>query len=380
MTYTLLPEILEHIFFLAYEHVLDEPSKADYRAIAGLSRLCSAWLIPAQRILFRTVTIRSSEEAIAFRNVLVKAKYGDDKGLAHVVRSIWTLRLTSSAVLSPNRLAVIIGLCPALQILRLDFHDLPSLRISGKPRDLREYDTQTLAFMARTSTVRALHFSGSLRTAIDLIKAWPSLEHVYIKAAVDPSITLTEQLINRFYEFRWEGVGEDQGHSLWKQLLGNSHQSLHILQLNHLPPPLEFDELLQSVPNLRSLRLPDCSPIHGAALQHCAMLQELMISQPPRYLALWNVRHKLQHLAFTFDTAMPQEDLDLLTQFICKSPGVENVSIHRGDSPVTWGGELRRSCLERGIGIRMSSHLTKVNPFWEVSYLVYFPPLSEVLV
>lgn len=370
MTYRLLPEILEHIFQLTFHEILDEPTRSDYRSMAGLSLLCSAWLIPAQRILFRTVTIRSSEQAISLRNVLVNAKYGEDKGLAHVVRSIWTLRLTSSAVLSPNRLAVIIGFCPALQILRLDFNDLPPSKNAFK-RDPKDYDAQTLAFMARTSTVRALHYSGSLQTAVDLLKAWPALEHVYIKSPLDPTVTLAEPLINRFYEFRWEHVEGSGGHSLWKQLLGNSYESLNILQLDYLPPPLEFSALLQSLPNLRSLRLPSCSFEHAPSLQHCTHLQELMFLNHPRSSILRNVQHRLQHLVFAFDPNMSTEtdELDRLVEFVCKTPGVENVSVYRGDTSSEWGKRLRKPCEERGIVVRMTSllaHWAKSNVFWEV--------------
>ncbi|TRM70422.1 hypothetical protein BD626DRAFT_533689 [Schizophyllum amplum] len=182
----LVYDILEHAALTP----ATEPDRATLRASA---LVCSSWLVPAQRLLFRHVALRDASAADTFRVTMER-----QPALAAAVRSLRaTVDRNQPDGLSELTFAHVVKCCPRLETVHLALFGPAADVATNADRNTTDsvgLDVDTLALLAAGPRISALHlanWSADATVLFDLLAAWSNCVRALSLAGVPPVLPLT---------------------------------------------------------------------------------------------------------------------------------------------------------------------------------------------
>ena len=359
-------EIVLNIIEAAY---YDDSLQTDDRLLQNCSLVCRQWSAPAQRLLFRHVTLRTQHAYLAFQRAVDRStERGRMLGDA-VVRLRVLLDHNQPFGLSQHAFAHAVTLCPNLYELNLSLYGRPSpgQDVIGEPTASRmrraapSFGDDTLALLRSGPRITALQFcnwSENRQSLIQLLDVWPTTLRSLVVSGVPPQLPPASSLSPFPCQLRELRMNFQATPSLdfIKWLLHHSTHSLRVLELEREPSPDLLDHLVHAYGStLESLSLPVCgSHDHALAVQSCRRLREFKVESawvsPMVYRKL---PASLQHVALGLDcdTAL-QPILDMVRS----RDALSCVSVQVWD-----GGEqhpqlpaLKLVCASRGVDLRLT--------------------------
>lgn len=357
-------EIVLNIMEAAYYNDNLEPND---ELLKHCALVCRDWSTPAQKLLFRSVTLRTQTAYLAFRHAVDRsAGRGRMLGDA-VVRMRVVLDHNQPFHLSQRSFAHAVTLCPNLYELNLALYGCgaPGQDIVGVPdvsrmrRSAPSFDECSLALLKSGPRISALNFSNwseNSQSITQLLDVWPTLKSLAISgtppqlssASSEPFPCALEELRMNFQTA--------PSLDFMKWLLHNSTDSLRILELEREPSSALLDYLVESHgATLESLALPACGTHdHALAIQHCQQLRELKIENPwASPMVYRKLPQVLQHVALGLDRSTA---LQPVLEIVKSRESLKVVTVH-----VWEGGDfhpqlsaLKIACAYRGIDLRMT--------------------------
>ncbi|PCH34389.1 hypothetical protein WOLCODRAFT_135684 [Wolfiporia cocos MD-104 SS10] len=336
---------------------------------AACALVCRAWSVPAQKLLFRHVALRSGPACAAFA-LAVDPATPRGRMLGAAVRTMRaTLDPSQPYALGQRAFARAVTLCPNLDTLSLALYGRDSASAAGTGADSGPaerpkvpascFSERTLALLRSGPRIRALqlnNWSDDAAVLAQLLGVWPSLASLAI-AGTPPQLpgsspaplpcTLAELSMNFQTQPSLEFV---------KWLLQNSKASLRTLEFAR-EPSLDMLEHLAADhgATLQSLALPTyCGHDGVAALRTCRALRELRVENawvPP---ALVNaLPGKMEHLAFGIDDTTA---LAPVVSAIKRSAALKAVTVHmwRGGEQNPKVNAVKIACARLGVELRIT--------------------------
>ncbi|KAJ6520158.1 hypothetical protein C8R45DRAFT_51069 [Mycena sanguinolenta] len=345
-------------------------SQLDAHLLKQCALVCRDWSIPAQKLLFSSVSLATERSCAAFIAAVDRVT-PRGRMLGDAVRRMRVvLDHNQPFGLSEQAFAHAVIACPNLLELNLALYGCasPGKDEVGLPDVLRmqrpapSFDETTLDLFKAGPRIRALHFSNwseNHDSIIQLLDVWPSLKSLRISGAppklpptsLEPFPAALEELRMNFQ------TSPNVDFAKW--LLHNSTSSLRALELEREPSPELLDYLVEAHGDtLRSLALPVCTSHHHArAVSKCTQLRELRVESPFVTPLLYkHLPGQLQHVALTldFDTTL-QPVIDALRT----SESLKAVTLHVWESgernaklPV-----LKLACAYHGVDLTITKDI-----------------------
>ncbi|KAL0951970.1 hypothetical protein HGRIS_008622 [Hohenbuehelia grisea] len=340
------------------------------RLLKDCALVCRNWSVPAQKLLFSNVTLRTERAARAF---LAAVNRSSDRGRMlgdAVIRMRAVLDHNQPQHLSQHSFAFAVQACPNLYELNLAMYGcgVPGSDVVGVPdmsrmrRIAPSFDARTLAVLKSGPRIRALNFSNwsdNRHSVMQLLDVWPSLTSL-VMSGTAPQLPSASQLPFRcaLHELRMNFQAAPSLDFV-KWLLHNSADSLRILELEREPTQELLDYLVDvHGPSLQSLALPACgSHEHALAIQRCRALRELKLESPwVSPMVFRRLPDELQHVALGIDR---DTALQPVIETVKSRPYLGVVTAH------LWaGGEqhpqlpaLKIACAYRGVELRLTNDI-----------------------
>ncbi|KAF8644245.1 hypothetical protein AX16_008600 [Volvariella volvacea WC 439] len=372
-------EVILSIIEAAY---YDHSFEPDTRLLTNCALVCRSWRLPAQRLLFTHVTLRSQWAFDAFKYAVdPSTSTGRILGGA-VVRLRVILDQNQPFCLSQSQFAEAVSLCPNLYDLNLALYGsgVPGEDVIGSPNSSRmqrsapAFDDETLRVLktaTNNATLTSLSFanwSENHQSVNQLLDVWPKLKSLVISgtppqlphhaggigdASSEPHFPChLEELRMNFQNYPSVGWLE------W--LLHNSVDSLRVLELEREPTSEVLEYLVDAYGrSLWSLALPSCGTHEQAvAVKKCPVLKEVKLESAWACPIIFKgLSDTIEHLAFGLDRdSALQPVLDLVRTKEGSGRKLKVVTVHVWD-----GGDqhpqlsaLKIACAYRGIDLRLS--------------------------
>ncbi|KAG5644158.1 hypothetical protein DXG03_009053 [Asterophora parasitica] len=326
--------------------------------------VCRAWSLPAQKLLFSSVTLRSETACSSFRGAInPSTERGRVLGSA-VVRLCIIMDHNHPFGLSQHSFANAVTSCPKLFELKLALYGsaAPGEDLIGVPdvsrmrRPAPSFDDHTLSLLRSGPMISALQFSNwseNQHSITQLLDVWPALKYLAISGTPpQPPSPFLEPFRCSLEELRMN-FQSPPSFDFMNWLLHNSSDTLRILAFEREPST----QLLEHLTNvhgatLSSLSLPSCHlPDHASAVQKCHQLRELRFENPMVSPKLWKaIPTTLQHVALgvNINTSM-QPVIDLIKT----SDSLKAVSICTSSNGAqhTLFPVVKMACAYQGIGL-----------------------------
>ncbi|KIY50488.1 hypothetical protein FISHEDRAFT_71542 [Fistulina hepatica ATCC 64428] len=314
-------EIVMTILDAAYFTYDAEPDRHLLRACA---LVCRAWSLPAQKLLFTHVVLRSHANYLSFRDALESLSPYRHVLANSVLRLQVSLDHTQPSGLSQRSFAHAVTLCPNLYELHVSVYGriATSQEAPGISRNTSlqpTFEQPTLALLRSGPRVKSLHFSNwsddrdALLQLLDVYCS--SLQYLDIRGTaprVSPS-RASQPFPSRLTRL---SVGARLPLDFAEWLLHHSADTLDTLSFEREPPSDVFHYLLDKFGHrLQSLGLPSCGQHeHAQAVSQCHSLKELKIAgswtTPQLYRKL---PCDVQHIALCVDA---DSSLQGLVEFV----------------------------------------------------------------
>lgn len=336
-------EILEAAYY-------DDNMEPDVAFLANCALVSKAWSLPAQKLLFRHVHLRSNSAFLAFRSTVDRST---DRGRVlgdAVLRMRVTLDHNHPDRLTNDAFANAVLLCQNLYELDISLYgqgasEQDSSDASVTQRTVPSLDAGVLNLLRSGPRIHALklaNWSDSDHLPIQLLSGiWPSLTSVVLKglpprlpADVDALVPFRCNLSEIRMNFQ---VPPKLDFVRW--LLQDSVRSLRIVEFEREPSSELLDFIVhQHGSSLESLSIPSCSSIEMvSAVQRCERLKELKLESPTLTPLLFKqLPSSVEHLAFGMDVDTP---LHIIVKYIKEMDNVKTVTVHY------WDGGERHSLL-----------------------------------
>src|ERR1700722_5756374 len=329
------PQIPLQIIITILESTCHPQNPFNNSHLLNCALVSTLWSLPAQKLLFRNVTLRNHHAYLAFQAALTNST----TLATSVHRILVVLDHNQPYGISQHSFAHALTLCPNLYYLHLslfgraepgkDIIGLPDLHRMRRPAP--SFNHITLSLLKSGPKITALHFSNwsenrhSLNQLLDL---WVSLKSLVI-TGTPPE--LSSPYPGTLHHFRINCQSPPSIDYI-QSLLSNSTNSLRTIELEREPSTDLLNHLIQSHRHqLHSLALPACgSHDHTLAVRSCEQLRELKIENPwVSPIAYRKLPTVLRHLALGLDgdTALqpvidlvnsrPSSSLALITIRIC---------------------------------------------------------------
>ncbi|KAJ7754962.1 hypothetical protein DFH07DRAFT_959537 [Mycena maculata] len=296
-------------------NIIEEAQYDDPRVLKQCALVCRDWSVPAQKLLFSSVTLATQNACVAF---IVAVDRATPRGrmLADAVRRMRVvLDHNQPFGLSQQSFAHAVTACPNLFELNLAIYGCasPGKDVVGLPDVLRmrrpapSFSETTLDLLRAGPRITALQFSNwseNHHSITQLLDVWPSLKSLTV-SGTPPQLPSTSlgPLPCALEELRMN-FQTSPSVDFMKWLLHNSTTSLRVLKLEREPSSELLDFLVEAHRDtLRSFALPACtSHDHAQAVHKCEQLQELRVENawvtPLLYKRL---PAGLEHLALALD-------------------------------------------------------------------------------
>ncbi|TFK56394.1 hypothetical protein OE88DRAFT_11250 [Heliocybe sulcata] len=278
-------ELIMHILEAGYYSADLQP---DDQLLRNCALVCRAWTGPAQKLLFRSVTLRNESAFDSFKLALDAGRQLADS----VLRMRVVLDHNQPGHLSEASFAAAVAACPKLYELGLFIYGRgDSIGVGHNDRGAISDSEATVApaFSGRTVSllrsgprVAALQYSSSCAEdeyLFQLLDAWPTVASLEVRGVpprlpLHASISYSGSLEELHMNFQSKPSTDFMN---W--LLQNSGRSLRVLDLEREPS----NDLLQHLVGrhagtLESLALPSCGSKEGAAvIGQCGKLREFRV-------------------------------------------------------------------------------------------------------
>jgi hypothetical protein len=297
------------------EEACDDQQQPTAQFLKQCALVCRDWSIPAQKLLFSSVSLATQKSCVAFTAAVDRATpRGCMLGDA-VLRMKVVLDHNQPSGLSHHSFAHAVIACPNLLELNLALYGCssPGKDVVGLPDVLRmrrpapSFDENTLDLLRAGPSIRALQFSNWSENSLSisqLLDVWPSLKSLTVSGTPPklPSTSLgpfpcaLEELRMNFQT--------SPSVDFMKWLLHNSTLSLRVLELEREPSAELLDFMVEAHGRtLRSLALPACtSHDHALAVHKCLQLRELRVENPWATPLLYKrLPAGMQHVALALD-------------------------------------------------------------------------------
>lgn len=331
-------EIITHILEAAY---YDENFEVDVITLTNSALVCNAWAAPAQNLLFRSVTLRSSTGFSSFREAVNPCTRRGKMLGNSVVRLKVIVDHNHPDQLSHRALSLAFCLCPNLYEFDLALYGclVPGHYRDGNTGGVRtfraapSFDAGTLDLLRNGPHIRSLKFSNwsdNDQLAFQLLSGvWSSLVSVSLKGTPPRLPALeTETPIPFSSHFLKElrlGFHTVPNPDFIRWLLSNTGRSLQCLEIDRDLGVLYLDSILSpSAHSVESLFIPSCMTREEVAIvEKCDRLKEFRFESPVfSPILLERLPKTIEHLALTVSRETP---LYLVIKFV-KSRSGSNLS------------------------------------------------------
>ncbi|KAJ7651613.1 hypothetical protein DFH06DRAFT_1331566 [Mycena polygramma] len=351
----------------SYDHQSGDASTAHFLTQCAL--VCRDWAVPAQKILFSSVSLASQRACVAFTAAVDPATPRGRMLRNSVLRMRVVLDHNQPFGLSQQSFAHAVVACPNLLELNLALYGCasPGKDVVGLRDILRtapSFDESTLDLLKSGPPIRALQFSNwseNNHSITQLLDVWPSLKSLTVSGtppklpstSIGPFPCALEELRMNFQT--------SPSVDFMKWLLHNSTLSLRVLELEREPLSELLEYLVEAHGGtLRSLAIPACtSHEHAQAVQKCLKLQELRVENPWMTPVLYRgLPAGLQHVALALDQ---DTNLQPVLDAVRSGKSLQAVTLQ-----VWEGGErnpqlpvLKLVCAYRGIGLVITKDIRR---------------------
>ncbi|TDL19433.1 hypothetical protein BD410DRAFT_822193 [Rickenella mellea] len=362
-------EIIIAILEAAY---FDEDSRPDFRLLSNCALVCRDWTEPAQKLLFRHVSLTTQGAVNSFQASVssrrMGQKHGDSVTRLHII-----LDFNDPNRIYPQSLIQTIIPCPHLYELDLSLYGTdPRRGVVDHPNALRmfknapDFDDETLELLRGGPQISALHFSNwsdNFHCTSQLLSVWPSVKFLTLTGCKtqfprthSPPCKLRHLRLN----FQ---VTPSVDFMQW--LLHDSKGSLRSLEMDREPPVELLDHIVRDHgQTLGSLAIPTCrSYDYGVSIERCEILREFRIESPwfsP--MAVKTLPRTLEHLAFGVDRNTPIHAI-LQAVKACRKLRLLTVHFWHGGETHAMIPTLVKECAQRRIDIVTTTDITHFRTF-----------------
>lgn len=360
-------EIIMTILQLVYNN---DNLEIDIAMLKSCSLVCHAWSLPAQKLLYRDVTLQSQRALESFVGAVDRSS---QRGWV-LGDSVKRLRIimdhNQPSGIHQHSFALTVSLCPNLTGLALSLYGCvaPGKDIVGAPDQLRMrrpaplFDEQTIQLLTSGPEITALEFnnwSENEQTTTQLLRVWPTLKSLSISGtapqlAATPSDPLPCALERLRLNFQ---TPPSNDYMRW--LLDCSSETLRVLEFDREPSVHLLEYLLNSHRStLRSLSLPSVSSREQAsAIQKCSQLRELRTERPSVLPLLYRkLPESLEHMAFGIDR---DSVLHAVLEVVKNGTSLKTVAVHiwAGGESHNQLSKLKIGCAWRGVDLTITSNM-----------------------
>jgi hypothetical protein len=357
-------EIVLNIIEAAY---YDADLQPDDKLLQHCSLVCKTWSVPAQKLLFRHVTLRTQSAYSAFQLAVDRSTERGRMLGDSVVRMRVVLDHNQPFGLSQRAFAHAVTLCPNLYEMNLALYGCctPGQDVVGEPalsrmrRPAPSFDEQSLSLLRSGPHITAFQFSNwseNQQSLNQLLNVWPTLKSLVV-SGMPPQLSSasSEPLPCALRELRMN-FQAPPSLDYMKWLLHNSTGTLRVLELEREPSSDLLEYLLEAHGStIQSLALPVCgSHDHALAVQKCYQLKEFRIESPwVSPMVYRKLPRVLQHVALGLDcdTAL-QPVLDIVKSR--ESLSAVTIQVWDGGEQHPQLPALKMACAYRGIELRMT--------------------------
>jgi hypothetical protein len=358
-------EIVLNIIEAAY---YDHDAQAtDTLLLRQCALVCRDWCTPAQRLLFRNVTLREQSAYLAFRQAVDRSRpRGKMLGDA-VVRLRIVLDHNQPFGLKQHSFAHAVTLCPNLCELNLALYGCgaPGGDVVGIPDISRmqrlapSFDDTALSLLRSGPCITTLQFSNwseNRQSITQLLDVWPTLKALVMSGTPPQLPSSSSEPFPCALEALRMNFQVAPSLDFMKWLLHNSADSLRLLEFEREPSSDLLHYFVDAHGSkLQSLAMPACSSNeHALAVQKCQQLRELRIESPwVSPMIFRRLPEVLRHVALGLDK---DSALQPVLDIVKSRKSLEAVTVH-----VWHGGELhpqlpalKIACAFRGIDLRIT--------------------------
>ncbi|KAK7040191.1 hypothetical protein VNI00_009997 [Paramarasmius palmivorus] len=337
--------------------------------LKSCSLVCREWSMPAQKQLFRHVTLNTQTACLAFKDAVDPAT---ERGRV-LGGAVFSMRASidhnQPFGLSQKTFAHAVILCPNLHELSIALYGCgaPGSDIVGSPDVLRmrrsapSFDEETLALLRSGPRISSLCFrnwSENSQSLFQLLGVWPSLKSLVISGtapelpdpASEPFPCALSSLRTNFQT--------SPSVDFFKWLLHNSSDSLRILEFERELSPIVLEYLIDTHrETLESIVLPTCSREASRALRRCEKLKRYSVEDALSSTGVYkNLPEELERVAFGLNK---DTQLQSILDIIKTRQSLTAVTVHMWN-----GGELHRqlaslktTCALRGIDLELTQDI-----------------------
>jgi hypothetical protein len=356
----LVLDIMEAAYF-------NDDLQPNTQLLRNCTQVCKAWRLPAQKLLFRSVTLRSQSAYYAFKKAVNPST---DTG-RELARAVVRMRLTIDPN-QPNGLkeysfARAVHMCPSLFELSLSLYGcatpggdaVGAMDTSRVQRCSPCFDKRVIQLLEsgpKISALQVTNWSDNHQCITQLLNVWPAISSLAIGGAPPRLCSPTPAPIP--CELRELRMNFQSPPSLAfvKWLLHNSSNSLRILELERETPPHIFDYLTEAhCSSLESLTLPSCTSHElSHTIKRWGQLKEIKTENPWVSPMIYKgLPGALEHIALGLDgnTAL-QPVLDAIKT--CESLKAITVHVWDGGDNHPQLCSLKIACAYQGIDLRFT--------------------------
>ncbi|KZT22622.1 hypothetical protein NEOLEDRAFT_1157641 [Neolentinus lepideus HHB14362 ss-1] len=363
-------EIIMHILEAGY---FSDEFKPDDQLLRNCALVCRVWSGPAQKLLFRSVTLR---DQLAFDSFKLAIDSSSDKGTMladSVVRMRVVLDHNQPGHLSETSFARAVASCPKLYELGLFIYGRgPSGGCSGIGNDVRDsivdstlsrpspsFSRNTLSRLRLGPRIAALQYGSSCADdeyLFQLLDVWPSVRSLEVRG-VPPQLPATASIsYSGALEELHMNFQSKPSTDFMNWLLQNSGRSMRILDLEREPSNDLLEHLVgRHASTLESLALPSCCSRESAAVVgQCEKLKEFRVEHSLGTPLVYKMLPEgIQHVALGVDRDTP---LEAVLSMVKTRDELQVLTLQ------VWEGGLRHpampslkmECAARGIELRIT--------------------------
>ncbi|KAJ3749855.1 hypothetical protein DFH05DRAFT_1455001 [Lentinula detonsa] len=356
-------EVIMIIMEAAYDQ---EDVESNRGLLRSLALVCRDWSFPAQRLLFRHVSLNSQAHYLSFASA---TNQSTERGrlLGDAVYSMRaSLDPNQPGRLSQLNFAQAVTRCPNLHELGISLYGCvpPGDDIVGSPDSSRmrrpapSFDEDALALLRSGPSINTLRFSNwseNRQSITQLLNVWTSLKILVISGTPPELPSPVSEPFPCALEKLRMNFQTSPSVDFLRWLLLNSGDTLRALEFEREPSTTVLHYLIHTHhAMLTSLSLPSCSRATARVLDKCTSLRNFFVEDAVSFpVALKKLSPRFEHVGFGLNK---ETSLQTVLEAVKVNQSLQTVSVN------IWnGGKLHRqlpslkmACASRGIHLRIT--------------------------
>ncbi|ESK93434.1 hypothetical protein Moror_1715 [Moniliophthora roreri MCA 2997] len=371
-------EIVMNIMEVAYDDADLEQRKS---FLKSCSLVCREWSMPAQKQLFRHVSLGTQTACLAFK---VAVDPTTERGRV-LGSSVFSMRVSidhnQPFGLSQRTFAHAVSLCPNLFQLNLALYGCgaPGKDIVGSPDSLRmrrpapSFDEETLALLRSGPRISSLCFrnwSENSHSIMQLLGVWPTLQSLVISGTAPELPSPAPEPFPCALSSLQINFQASPSVDFFKWLLHNSSDSLRKLEFERELSPVVLNYLIDThSATLESVVLPTCSRETSRALGKCEKLRHYSVEDALSSTGVYKrLSENIECIGFGLNK---DTQLQTILDIIKARESIKAVTVNLWN-----GGELHRqlaslktTCALRGIDLELTQDIRAFRSITRASHL-----------